>query len=183
MKKPMNAPWILIIPFAFVCMSLVGLQFYLWFTLPLYTVESNILTNKNKKINTDKDLYYPHQEEAFVQLVSHSNKTSQTEKSIDQFVDMETFMEQETIIEPAYQGNNDHPFLVIAGAYGDETFLISKQAQLQQKGLPAEIIKTNESNYKKLCVGRFMERQDAQALVDDIAERYEIRAVIFDKRK
>ncbi len=157
---------------------------FIWYQSKYSIVLHTYTPESNKKLNSDKDHYYPHQLEAKALLVNKA--LPHQEKGISsalqsEHLNMKEFMELATIKENPHSIGNQAPYLVIAGAYTDETFVISKQAQLQQLGLPAEIIQFGQSRYKKLCVGRYHSRTDAEVLANSLESDHNISAYVYSK--
>lgn len=184
MNKTLNTPVILTGLLGLVFSLILMNSAFIWYqnqhTVALHTYTPM----SNKKLNSDKDHYYPHQVEAKALLVNKA--LPHQEKGISsalqsQQLNMKEFMELATIRETSGLNGNQEPYLVIAGAYTDETFVISKQAQLQQLGLPAEIIQFGESRYKKLCVGRYHSRTDAEVLANSLESDHNISAYVYSK--
>ena len=188
MKQSMNTPKVLTGLLTLVIFSLMTLSSYHWYQSN--NQEANTYAYAlavNKKVNTEKkDLYYPHQEEVKSILVNEEfpflvNTSPIRPKETDD-LNVSDYIDRETIIESTIPEQNQPDYLVIAGAYTDELFVISKQAQLQRMGLPAEIIQFGNSRYKNLCVGRYNKQQQALALANILEEKHDISAYVYDKR-
>ena len=184
MNKEFNTSVILTSLLGFVFSLILINSGFIWYQNQNLVVLHTYTPMSNKKLNSDKDHYYPHQLEAKALLVNKA--LPHQEKGISsalqsEHLSMKEFMELATIKESSNLDGNQEPYLVIAGAYTDETFVISKQAQLQQLGLPAEIIQFGESRYKKLCVGRYQSKSDAEVLANSLESDHNISAYVYSK--
>lgn len=187
MKQSMNTPKVLTGLLTLVIFSLMSLSSYHWYQSNSEGKTYAYALVVNKKVNTDKDLYYPHQEEIKSILVNEEmsslvNTSPIRPKETDD-LNVSDYIDRETVIESTFPQQNQPDYLVIAGAYTDELFVISKQAQLQRMGLPAEIIQFGDSRYKNLCVGRYTQHQQALALANILEEQHDISAYVYDKKE
>ncbi len=186
MKQSTNTPKVLVALLVLVTCSLFSLSSYHWYASNIATKTYAYVLPVVEKVNSDKDLLYPHHQEIKSVLVnetfpSFANTHPIQPKETDD-LNVSEYINRETVIESTQQNANQPAYLVIAGAYTDELFVISKQAQLQRIGLPAEIIQLGNSRYKKLCVGRYAERKQALALADILEEQHDISAYVYGKK-
>jgi len=187
MKRSLNAPVALASLLILVTLCLMVLSAYQWHELKNSQVIYVNIPISKVKINSDKDQIYPHQQEMKAVSVNHQAPylvniaPIQPEETDD--LDISDYINRETVIESIASQQEEPAFLVIAGSYTDDLFVISKQAQLQYIGLPAEIIQFDDSHYKNLCVGRYAQKQEALALANILEEQHEISAYVYNKDK
>ena len=179
MIKTMNAPAILAALFVLVCIALIGTEGYAYYQAQQLT--DPYPSRPEDKFNTDKDDLYPSQETG-KRLLIHQSNTSELYASSDKEMNLEEFMEQETIIESPVAASTEDSFLLISGSYEDETFIISKQAQFERIGLNAEIIQLKGSDYWSLCIGRFSDRKEANSYSQKLKGEFDIKTFIYEKK-
>ncbi len=108
-----------------------------------------------------------------IQLIG--NSTSPDEES--------AWINQKTKEESGKHVKGKAPYLVLGGSYTDNMILLSKQAQYENKGVRAEIIKFKNKKARHICLGRFKDKADAKQQAQQLASQLDIRTYVFDRAK
>jgi hypothetical protein len=106
-----------------------------------------------------------------------NNNTISTEESVG-----ENNWMSERISTESREILNNLRYLVLAGSYTDNMILLSKQAQYENKGFTAEIIRFEEKTTKHICLGRFATAREAAVFAENTGRQLVIRTHILDKQ-
>jgi hypothetical protein len=106
-----------------------------------------------------------------------NNNTILGEQSVDEY----DWMSERITTESQVILNNLR-YIVLAGSYTDNMILLSKQAQYENKGFTAEIIRFEEKKTKHICLGRFATAKEAAVFAENTGRQLAIRTHILDKQ-
>ena len=92
--------------------------------------------------------------------------------------------EEEEAAAATSSSRNDGAYLVIAGAYSNESNASSEVSRLRDSGYPnAEIVEFDFSDFYSVCVARYDTRGDAQAVANSIVSKSGKKAYVHKRRK
>ena len=93
-------------------------------------------------------------------------------------------VEETTIARPIRQYNAvDEMFFVVAGAFRTEKNAQKKMVKLKSLGYEPKMIKFSDSEFQTVCVAKFKGQPDADSVVTELTEEYNIDAYVVKRRQ